>query len=60
MRSVVEGVQRHEESLEKAHQQRQVDAIVELSVQISHFETQLVQVLVYKRNERLKLEVSLN
>lgn len=60
MRSVVEGIQRHEESLKEPHQQRQVDTIVELSVQVSHFETQLVQVLVHERHKRLKHEEDQN
>ena len=60
MRGVVEGVQRHKESLEETHQQRQVDAIVELSVQVGHFKTQLVQVLVHERHQRLKKEWSRN
>jgi hypothetical protein len=54
MRGVVKGVQRHEESLKETHQQRQVDAIVELSVQVGHFKAQLVQVFVHECHKRLK------
>jgi hypothetical protein len=46
-------VEWHKESSQQAHQQAQVDAILEISRQVAHFKVQLVQVLVDERYQRL-------
>lgn len=47
-------MQWHKESAEQTHQKAQVNAILEVSVQIVHFEVQLIQMLVDECNQRLE------
>ena len=48
-----EFVQRDKVSLEKAHNENQIDTIMKLVLQIGHFQVNLIQLFVDKRNQRL-------
>ena len=50
----MEVVERHKVLLEQSHQQAQVDAVVELRVQVGHLQVDLVELFVCERHQRLR------
>lgn len=50
----MEFIQWHKESTKQTHQKAQVNAILEISIQIVHFEIQFIQMLIDECDQRLE------
>lgn len=48
----MEAIERYEISFEKTHEKHQIDTILELSLELSHLEIDLIEVLIAECEQR--------